>query len=228
MNGTELQLWLGAHGQPVKVDGKPGPETRNAIRAVFCNACAPAVTDADITVLASRLGCTSKQIKAVSIVESGGAAFDKQGCPKILFERHLFHRFTAGRFTPAMFSNPKGGGYNESSWDKLTFAACRDADAAFSAVSWGKFQVLGAHARGDYPRFLNLDYPSAIDMAYSTVTGEAAHYEMLARYIEKAGLKPALAKLSTNPETNRAFAKGYNGPSYEDFSYHTKLASAMR
>lgn len=221
MSPIDLQQWLGAHGQPVVVDGSPGPKTRAAIRAAFVNKCAAEVSDADIIVLASRLGCTAKQIKAVATVESGGKAFDSEGRPKILFERHLFHKLTNGEFTPASFSNPKGGGYGEDSWEKLTQAACRDADAAFCSTSWGKFQVLGRH-------WQLLGYPSPIDMAYTTVIDEAAHYEMLARYIEKNSLAPALRALSTDAQLNRSFAKGYNGPAYEDFQYHVKLAWAMR
>lgn len=220
MNAIELQQWLGAHGQPVAVDGNPGAQTRAAIKAAFVNDCAAAVTDTDIAVLAARLGCTVKQLKAMSIVESGGSAFDKTGRPKILFERHLFHRMTNGRYGLSAWSNPKGGGYSEDSWEKLARAACQDADAAFGAVSWGKFQVLGRH-------WSSLGYPSPIDMAYATVTSEAAHYEMLARYIEVNRLKPALAKLSTSANDNRALAAGYNGPAYEKFLYHVKLAKAM-
>lgn len=220
MTPTELQQWLGAHGQPVAVDGKPGPITRAAIIAAFTNTCAEAVTDADIAALANRLGCTAKQLKAMASVESGGNAFDNQGRPKILFERHLFHRFTGGRYGLTNFSNPKGGGYSESSWDKLTRAACLDADAAFSAVSWGRFQVLGMH-------WQSLNYPSPIDMAYSTVTSEAGHLDMLGRYIDRNGLRAKLAALSTNPDDNRALARAYNGVRYEDFNYHVKLANAM-
>lgn len=228
MTPTQLQQWLGAHGHPVDVDGQPGPQTRAAIIACFTNTCAPGVTDADLNAIAARLGCSLKQLRAVSIVESGGAGFDQMGRPKILYERHLFYRFTNGQFGITPWSNPKGGGYNEPSWEKLTQAACRDVDAAFAAVSWGKFQVLGSHANGAYPKFLNLGYPSPIELAYSTVTGEAAHYELLARYIDKAGLRGALAKISTNPDDCRAFAKGYNGGSYEQFDYHNKIARAMR
>jgi len=216
----ELQQWLGAHGQPLMVDGKCGPKTREAIKAAFVNTCAGAVTDDEIAMLAKRLGCTPKQLRAMAKVESGGAGFDKQGRPKILFERHLFYRYTGGRFGLSPFSQPKGGGYAEDSWDKLTRAACLDAGSAFAAVSWGKFQVLGYH-------WDVLKYPSAIDMAYSTVTGEGAHYEMLARYIEKNNLKGALAKLSTNPADNVALAKGYNGPAFKKFAYDDKLAKAM-
>lgn len=220
MNATELQQWLGTHGQPVVVDGQCGPITRKAIKAAFTSPTAPAISDSEIAALASRLGCTAKQIKAVSRVESGGGAFDKFGRPKILFERHIFHKLTAGRFGITDWSDPMGGGYNEDSWDKLTNAACHAADAAFSATSWGKFQVLGMHWQG-------LNYPSPIEMAYSTVTSEAAHYDMFARYLERNNLVGALRALSTDADDNVAFAKGYNGPSFRKFEYDTKLAEAM-
>jgi hypothetical protein len=228
MTPIEFQRWLGTKGQPVVADGVIGPKTRAAVISAFTNSCADAVTDTEIRALADRLGCTEKQLRAVSLVESGGSAYDRLGRPKILFERHLFHRFTSGAHTPAIFSNPKGGGYNFDSWEKLTLAAAQDVEAAFASVSWGKFQVLGAHARGNYGGFLNLGYPSSLELAYSTVTGEGAHYELLARYIEKAGLTKALRQLSTDPEKNVAFAKGYNGPAFKQFKYDVKLAQAMR
>lgn len=220
MNVGDLQLWLGAHGQPITVDGRSGPQTRAAIVLAFTNPCAPAVTDDDLKAIAARLGCSIPQLRAVSKVESGGAAFDKQGRPKILFERHIYYRQTEGRFGTSPWSSQKAGGYNEDSWSKLTNAAGQDVDAAFASASWGKFQVMGMHWRG-------LNYPSPLEMAYSTVTNEAAHYEMLARYIERFDLKRALAQLSTNPQDNVAFATGYNGPGFRRFDYHTKLAKAM-
>ena len=220
MTPTELQQWLNTHGQSVAIDGACGPVTRAAIVSAFASKSAPAVNDADIVAIASRLGCTTKQLRAMAKVESGGSSYDDQGRPKILFERHLFHRLTNGAHSVTSWSNAKGGGYNEPSWDKLTRAACVDAQAAFAATSWGKFQVLGLHWRA-------LGYRSALEMAYSTVTGEAAHYEMLARYIEHNGLAGALRKLSTNPADNVALARGYNGPSFKKFAYDTKLAAAM-
>lgn len=216
----ELQRWLFDHGQSIVIDGVGGPGTRAAIIAAFTNKAAPVVNDADITVLASRLGCTSKQIRAVAKVESGGGAFDALGKPKMLFERHLFHRLTNGTHSVTSFSNPQGGGYNEDSWAKLAKAACVDPDAAFASASWGRFQVLGTHWKA-------LGYASALDLAYSTVESEAAHYELLARYIEHNGLKPALAALSANPADNVAFAKVYNGAAFRDFKYDRKLAVAM-
>lgn len=221
MSKEEFQQWLGAHGQPVLVDGQFGPQTKAATIAAFTNTCADAVTDDQLTALATRLGCTVKQLKAVATVESGGAGFDKKGRPKILFERHIFHGLTDGRASTCGFSNPKGGGYNEDSWKKLTSAMNVDVLAAFASCSWGKFQVLGRHWNA-------LNYPSSLELAYSCVSGEGAHYEMLARYIEANRMLGALKRLSTNPEDNRAFARGYNGPSYARFRYDEKLAEAMR
>ena len=220
MNAMEFQRWLSAHGQPVVQDGICGPKTRSAIVAAFTNPCAPSITPSDVIALAKRLDCTVSQLAAVAEVESGGNAYDRDGRPKMLFERHLFHRLTDGRFTPAIFSNPTAGGYNLDSWQKLTLAACREVDAAFAAASWGKFQILGTH-------WSALGYATPLEMAYSAVTGEAAHYEMLARYVEVFGLKPALARLSADPADNEAFAKLYNGPGFRRFDYHTKLAEAL-
>lgn len=229
MSPAALQQWLVEKGQSLVVDGQPGPLTRAAIVAAFTNPCAPAATDEGIAAIAQRLGCAIRQLRTVGRVESSGSGFDASGRPKLLFERHLFYRFTKGRFGGASYSNPERGGYDQDSWDKLTRAACLDPEAAFASASWGRFQVLGAHAGGPtYPGMLDLRYSSPLELAYSTVKSEAAHFELLARYVEEAGLKDALKKLSTNPDDCRAFAAGYNGSGYEAQGYHTKLAATMR
>jgi hypothetical protein len=220
MTLADLQQWLCDHGHSVLVDGEGGPETREVIDAAFTNPDAPGVSPDDIIALATRLGCTAKQLTAVATVESGRSAFDSEGRPKMLFERHKFNRFTTGRFPMSAWNNPMAGGYGEDSWNKLSHAACQDVDAAFSAASWGRFQVLGQYWQG-------LGYESPLALAYSTVSGEVAHYELLARYIERFNLKSALAVLSIDPDHNRPFAAAYNGPAFEKFAYHAKLAEAM-
>lgn len=216
MDVKALQTALG-----VTADGQFGPMSKAALLAHFTNTAAPAVTPADITILASRLGCTSKQIAAVATVESSGGGFDNHGRPKILYERHLFHRQTNGRWSPAPFSQVKGGGYSESSWDKLAAACAKAPDEAFGSCSWGKFQVLGLH-------WSALGYESPYALAHATVESEYAHYDLLARYIEANGLTGKLRALSTNPDDCRPLARAYNGPKYEQFDYHNKLARAMR
>lgn len=211
----ELQAALG-----VKVDGIFGPVSSGALLASFVNLNAPPVTGADLTGFALRLGCSLRQLQAVAQVESGGSAFDAQGRPKMLFERHLFHRLTNGEHSPAVFSSPQYGGYDVSSWAKLAAACSVDPDAAFGACSWGKFQVLGLH-------WSTFGLPSAFALARSTVKSEKAHYELLALYIEKHGMNDALRALSRDPDDCRAFAQGFNGPAYARHGYHTRLAAAM-
>lgn len=222
MNVRELQEWLNEHGQCIPVDGLGGRQTRDAILKAFVNLNAPAVEDVDIDGFASAIGCTPKQIRAIAKVESSGGGFTNEGRPKILFERHYFWRLTEGKFPRSLWNDPKYGGYSAmDSWQKLTRAACQDPHAAFSSASWGKFQVMGAH-------WSKLDYRSPIAMAWTMTRSEADHYEALVRYIAKFGLVEEARALSTNPEDNRAFAKGYNGPAYDRNRYHVKLAEAMR
>lgn len=216
MTVEELQHALG-----VTVDGKFGPASKAALIAKFTNPNAPAITQQQLQGIADSLGCSLKQIAAVASVESSGGGFDKQGRPKILYERHLFHRLTDGKWSPSGFSQSSGGGYGDSSWEKLTAACGRDPDAAFSAVSWGKFQVLGLH-------WSKLGYASPYELALSTVQSEAAHYELLARYCRTFGLVDDIQRISTSPNDCIGFAQSYNGPNFRRFEYHNRLASAMK
>lgn len=233
MNAAQFQSWLNARLQVadrVRIDGNIGPVTQAAVVKVFTQTRPDRVSDAQLTDLAHRLGGTLVQIKAVARVESGGSGWFRDGLPKILWERHWFWRLTEGKFGLSWFSNPKAGDYtNDSnsnqrsdSWDKLLQAlTTRDILDAFASASWGMFQVMGAHAE-------KLGYANSLEMAYSTVNSELGHYEMLVRYIEKFGLKEAFCRLSTNPDNNVGFARGYNGPNFKKFDYHNKLAQAIR
>lgn len=217
MNIIELQRAIGTGA-----DGIWGQKSRDALLNTFTNTKAPAITATEEKALAQRLGVSTKQLRAVAQVESSGGGFDSKGRPKILFERHKFHKHTGGVWSVSAFSNPKGGGYSESSWDKLLGAIVTGAvDAAFMSISWGKFQVLGEY-------WDDFGFASPFAMAHSCVAGEAAHYNLLAHYVEHFKLQDEMAKLSTDAETCRAFARAYNGSRYEDFAYHTKLAKAMK
>lgn len=215
MNRIDLQARIGT-----RTDNIWGPASKAALVRTFTSPAAPAITAAQLQAMATRLGCTLAQLRAVASVESGRSAFDDQGRPKILFERHVFHELTSGRYSISPWSNPQWGGYGEPSWDKLCCAAGQDPAAAFASASWGRFQVLGKW-------WSQLGFSSSFDLAISTAASELAHYELLARYIEWKLLKPALRALSRDPETCRTFAHGYNGEAYERNAYHRKLAAAL-
>jgi hypothetical protein len=235
MTLRDLQLWLNAHGASLVVDGLRGPATRKAILDTFINKKAPAVTSADIAQIAARLGGTPRQVAAVAKVESAGGGWDDAGRLKCLYERHYFWRRI--QVIVPLLANPTPGGYTidanrdgvNDSWEKVADAAMRSPIAAFESASWGKFQIMGAHASADPKRKSQVVYPgSAIEFVWWLTRSERNHYEALARFIEVNGLVNAFRALSTDPESCRAFARGYNGSQYEKGAYHTKLAAAMR
>ena len=215
MNIAELQSKIGT-----TPDGKWGPVSRNKLLATFADNPPMLASTAELERIAKRLGCSLRQLAAVAAVESSGSGFDRNGRPKILFERHIFHRLTGGGFSPAPYSNAAFGGYSEDSWTKLADAAGKNPDAAFSSVSWGRFQVMGMHWR-------RLGYASAYDLAASCIGDEVGHFELLARFIEANGLKDELARLSSKPADCAPFARAYNGPDYARNSYDRKLAAAL-
>ena len=217
----DFQTWLNSKGQHLPVDGQCGQTTRDAVKAVFTNLDAKAVTEEQMRSLATWLGCSYNQLVAVSRVESAGAGYDSNGRPKMLFERHKFSDFTYGLYDVEPWSNPDSGGYNEDSWEKLTHAIADDLRCAFKSASWGKFQVMGFW-------FPNMEFCSALEFAYSTVISEYHHYYLFVRYIKMCYLEEELRMVSTKPDDCRPFAHGYNGPAYEDGNYHVKIADEMK
>lgn len=226
MDTKQLQRRIGAAEDGVfgRRDSKP------KLLAQFTNKQANALADRDIADAAARLGATVRQVRAVRIVEANGKGFDRAGMPKILYERHKFHRQTAGRFSPSSFSQSKGGGYTSDangdgiidSWDRLCEAiATGEVDAAFQSCSWGLFQVMGEW-------WDELGYPSPYALAWTCAQSEGDQLELFIRYIEHFGLADELRQLSPNPVACRPFAAAYNGAGYRKNAYDEKLAAAMR
>jgi N-acetylmuramidase len=185
-------------------------------------------TISEIAAVARELGIEPAALLAVAEVESGGKAFatvEGRLEPLIRFEGHYFDR----RLTPAKrqaarrqgLASPLAGAVvNPASqaerWKLLARASAIDRKAALESVSWGLGQVMGAH-------WAWLDYASVealADEARNSVAGQA---RLMARYIAKAGLRAALIGRDWH-----AFARGYNGPTYRRFGYHTKIAAAYK
>lgn len=105
--------------------------------------------DKDYQAAADELKVEVAAIEAVAEVETSGNAFDPQGRPRILFERHYFHRLTNGKYGEKHpdISNSSTGGYGKFSaqYDKLERAFKLDPEAALKSASWGRFQIMGNH-----------------------------------------------------------------------------------
>jgi hypothetical protein len=162
-------------------------------------------------------------LRAVAAVESAGSGFlpPPSTRPKILFEGHIFHRQTGGRFDAVapMLSYPRWdkSKYARSAvgeWRRLEDAIALDRAAALRSASWGAFQIMGFnHA------LCGFDDVESFVAAHEA--GAEAQLAAFARFIDRP---PYLRALRARDW--KAFAAAYNGPGYASNHYDTRLAAA--
>jgi hypothetical protein len=191
---------------------------------------ASAITDADIAAAARTLGrgIGPAKVQAVRAVESRGRGFgapDADGLarPIILYEPHVFHRLTAGRFSEAwpLISYPDWGtepypGSQANRWAQLEQAFRLDPGAALGAASWGLFQLMGYNFKA-----CGFDTVEAFVRAMATT--EAAHLAAFATFV--AGSPTMVQALALGDWAG--FARLYNGKGYAQHGYDQKLKAAF-
>jgi len=190
----------------------------------------PKLTDTDYQRAALTLNCDVAAIKAVAEVESRDNGFLADGRPVILFERHIFHRLTKGKWTNVRgpnsglyiyrdISNPAHGGYGAEGGfqhDRLAKAAALDRDAALKSASWGKFQLMGFNYElcgfERLQQFINAMY-----------RGEPSQLDAFVKFLQSKKLDAPLRSHRWS-----TFALGYNGTAYRRNNYQGKLAAAWK
>jgi hypothetical protein len=135
----------------------------------------------------------------------------------ILFERHIFHRRTQGRFAAQApdLSNAKAGGYGPdgiNQHEKLARAVALDRRAALESASWGLGQVMGFNA-------VSAGFADVEAMVAAMCAGEDAQFASMVGYIAGNGLGPLLKRHDWDE-----FAYHYNGSDYRKNGYDAKLA----
>ncbi len=180
----------------------------------------------EIAAAARSLGLEEAALLAVAEIETGGRVFARvegRDEPLIRFEGHYFDRRLAGarqeRARREGLASPSAGAVANPStqaarWRLLARARAIDPAAADESTSWGIGQVMGAHWEW-------LGYPNVAALVAEARSGAAGQTQLMARYIDKAGLAGALHRHDWH-----AFARGYNGPAYARNGYHLKLAAA--
>jgi N-acetylmuramidase/Putative peptidoglycan binding domain len=156
------------------------------------------------------------EIWAVLSVETSGCGFLPDRRPKILFERHIFHHLTNGRFDnrDPDISQPTAGGYGAGGahqYDRLAAAMQLDPDAALQSASWGMGQIMGEN-------FKAAGFSKVEDMVAAMVQSEDDQLLAGARFM--------LANGMGEPLRNRdwaGFARRYNGPNFAANDYDGKL-----
>lgn len=180
----------------------------------------------EIEKIAKRLGIEPAALAAVAHIESGlrtHAMVGGKAEPLIRFEGHYFDRRLSGakreEARRSGLASPEAGAIanppsQSARWSLLARAARLDRRAAYESVSWGIGQVKGAH-------WAWLGYASVDALADEARSGIAGQLNLMARYIDKAGLADALRRRDW-----AAFARGYNGPGFRKNGYDRKLARA--
>lgn len=178
--------------------------------------------DVDLPKIGATIGVGEDEIHAVMDVEAAGSGFDKQGRPRILFERHWFHRLVPSSKRAKAIQE----GLAVSKWSRATYGQDQyallaramkiDEDAALMSASWGLGQVMGFnHAKAGYA--------TVQDMVRDFMDDEEKHLAAMIAFIKSAKLD---GKLRAHDWAG--FAKGYNGAGYRQNRYDEKLASAYR
>ena len=175
---------------------------------------------------AADLGLDAATVLAVIDVEVGlnRRGFDTAGRPLILFEPHLFSRFTQHRYdddprySDISYERWDGRKYPRNAdgrWAALAKAYALDPDAALQATSWGRYQVLGF-------QYQKAGFETVGEFVRSVSTSESA--QLRGSFV---ALIRSLDLIDELKERDWAgFARVYNGNGYAANQYDVKLRAA--
>jgi hypothetical protein len=178
------------------------------------------LSEAGLAATVTRLRVDPAALWAVIRVETSGFGFLADRRPKILFERHIFHGQTGGRFNTLApdLSNPEAGGHGApgaAQYERLERAMSLNRLAALRSTSWGLGQVMGFHAE-------TLGYRDAEAMVQAMVEGEDRQLEAMERFIVTTHLDIAMRARDWP-----GFALRYNGANFAANEYDKKLEAAF-
>jgi len=176
------------------------------------------LTQDGITQVCDTLAVSAPMVWSILEVETSGFGFLQDRRPQILFERHIFHKITNGKYDNQNpnISNAKTGGYlgGSSEYTRLETAITLDSNAALQSASWGIGQVMGSN-------FHSASFANVEDMVAAIVDGENKQLLAMANFIKYNHLASDLQ--SQNWE---AFALGYNGPNFKQNDYDIRLSAS--
>lgn len=173
-----------------------------------------ALSSDGLAAVASDLGVHAPEILAVLAVETRGCGYLPDRRPQILYERHIFHRLTQGKFDDGDISDPSPGGYGPTGahqYDRLAAAISKDRTAALQSASWGLGQIMGEN-------FSTAGFPTVDDMVAAMSQSEDAQLAAMGNFLAAGKLRAALQAHDWT-----TFARGYNGPNFAINRYDVRL-----
>ena len=154
------------------------------------------------------------EIWTVLAVETSGCGFLPDRRPQILYERHVFHRLTGGRFDDGDISDPSPGGYGPrgtQQYDRLARAILNDRAAALQSASWGIGQIMGQN-------YALAGFKTVDEMVLAMSQSEDGQLMAMAAFLVSSHLASSLRAHDWT-----SFARGYNGPNYVINRYDVRL-----
>lgn len=181
------------------------------------------LTEDDFNEVAELLGVEVAAIKAVVDIEAGPThqGFAAPGKPLINFDLSMFRRFASRRGVnlagyskshSVVFASHRGS--QPRARARLESARTINPHAAIEGTFWGMFQIGGFNWK-------KCGTASIEDFERRMSRTERDQLDLFAEFIRNSGLLPHL-----RAKNWAAFARGYNGPSYAQRGYHTRMASA--
>jgi hypothetical protein len=173
--------------------------------------------------IATELKVKPAVLLAIIDVESNGQLFaEVEGnlLPVIRWEGHYFDRLVDAKKRDAArkagLASPKSGAVKNPAsqakrYEMLNKAILIDTEAAYSSVSIGIGQVMGAHWK-------DLGFKSAEAMFEHAKSGLTGQLDLMIEYIKDNDLVDELQRMDWS-----AFARGYNGPNYRVNKYDINL-----
>lgn len=176
-----------------------------------------ALSEAGLSKAAADIGVGLPALWAVMTVETKGCGFLPDRRPLVLFERHVFHKRTNGKFDAAApdLSDPTAGGYGAGGafqHERLARAVALDRKAALESASWGLGQIMGYNAA-------SVGFTDVENMVKAMSDSEDAQFQGMVGFIKANNLSKVMQQGDW-----ASFARRYNGPDFRKNRYDEKLA----
>lgn len=188
------------------------------------------LTESDYVQVAAELGVEVAAIKAVVEIETGRTrrGFNADKSPIVSFNIKVFttmtrrHNVRLSDYTkshPLVFSRlnvSRFGSPQAAEHARVREAMSIDSVCAIEGTFWGMFQIGGFNWK-------RCSASSPFEFMELMSRSERDQLELFAAFLRNSGLLKHLQEKNW-----RAFARGYNGPTYASHAYHTRLAAAYK
>lgn len=175
---------------------------------------AQALSAEGLGAVSQKLGVHAPEIWTVLAVETSGCGYLPDLRPQILYERHIFHRLTQGKYDDGDISDPKPGGYGASGahqYERLVLAIARDRTAALESCSWGIGQIMGEN-------YAQAGFADVEQMVAAMSASEDQQLTAMGNFLVRSRLNVPL-----QAHDWASFARGYNGVNFAVNRYDIRL-----